>query len=247
MTPAAKLARRLPPPLERLLQRAYRSPRLRRTVRPVRWGSLRRVEPVSRGWGSARGTVIDRYYIERFFDEHRQLIRGRVLEVRDPQYTQTFGTGVTAIDIVDIDPRNEQATIVADISDPGSLPAEAFDCAVVPQTLQYVPDPMVATANLWRSLAPGGALLVTVPSIARVDPAFSADDRWRFTAVGLAELARRACPHGEVAVRAYGNPLVAVAFLHGLAREELRQQELDAAHEHFPIVASAVVKKPPFG
>jgi SAM-dependent methyltransferase len=247
MTPAADLARRLPPPLKRLVHRAYSSPRLRRMMPPVRWGSLRRVEPVSRGWGSARGGVIDRFYIERFFEEHRDLIRGRVLEVRDPQYTTAFGTGVTAIDIVDIDPRNEQATIVADLAEPGSLPAQAFDCAVVPQTLQYVRDPLAATANLWRSLAPGGALLITVPSISRVDPFLAHDDRWRFTGVGLDELVRRACTDGEVLVRVYGNPVVAVAFLHGLAREELRQDELDATHEHFPIVASAVVKKPALG
>jgi hypothetical protein len=247
MTPAADLAQRLPPPLRRFLRRAYYSPRVRRTVRPVRWGSLRRVEPVSRGWGSARGRVIDRYYIDSFFEEHRELIRGRVLEVRDPQYTSAFGTGVTAIDIVDIDPRNAQATIVADLADPGSLPAEAFDCAVVPQTLQFVRDPLEAMANLWRSLAPGGALLITVPSISRVDPAAAADDRWRFTAAGLDELARRACPDGAVLVRAYGNPLVAVAFLHGVAREELRQRELDAQHALFPILAGAVVKKPEAG
>jgi SAM-dependent methyltransferase len=209
----------------------------------VRWGSLRRLEPVSASWGSERGTPVDRYYINRFYGAHRDLIRGHVLEVRDPRYTRQFGHGVTSVDIVDIDPRNDGASIVADLAETDSLPPEAFDCAVVPQTLVYVSDPVAATANLWRSLRPGGALLITVPVITRLDRAALDIDRWHLTAAGLEEVVRRGCPGGEYSVQAHGNPVVAVAFLHGLALEELRSNELDSHHPLFPIVATAVVRK----
>ena len=51
-------------------------------------------------------------------------MRGRVLEVREPGYTTAYGgDNVTAANVVDVDPENEQATVVADLSSPESLTA----------------------------------------------------------------------------------------------------------------------------
>jgi SAM-dependent methyltransferase len=213
-------------------------------LRRVRFGSLRRLQPVSQGWGSERGRPIDRIYIDRFFAEHAGSIRGRVLEVRDPRYSSVHRDGVDQVEIVDIDPRNELATIVADLADPGSLPEAAFDCAIVPQTLVYVRDLVSAVANLWQSLAPGGSLLITTPAIARIDPAAAAEDRWHLMPAGLAEVVRAACPSGDATVAGHGNPLVAVAFLHGLAQEDLSRAELEFEHPLFPVVVTAAVRKP---
>ena len=59
---------------------------------PVRFGSLRRVTPVSRSFGISHGRPIDRYYIESFIERHRQDIRGRVLEAGGyVNYTKQFG------------------------------------------------------------------------------------------------------------------------------------------------------------
>ena len=243
-TTLRRLARRLPTPAQDALRRAHGSPAVRRSLRRVRFGSLRRLEPVSRGWGSERGTPVDRIYIDRFFAEHADSIRGRVLEVRDPRYASAHGTGVDHVEIVDIDPRNELATIVADLADPESLPEAAFDCAIVPQTLVYVRDLAGAVANLWQSLAPGGTLLITTPAIARIDPDASSEDRWHLTPAGLAEVVRVACPTGDATVTGHGNPLVAIAFLHGLAQEDLSPAELEFEHPLFPIVVTAAVRKP---
>jgi SAM-dependent methyltransferase len=217
---------------------------VRRIAQPVRWGTLRRLDPVSAVWGSERGTVVDRYYIDRFFERHGSLIRGRVLEVRDSGYTRRFGQQVTSMDIVDIDPRNDEASIVADLADEGSLPSGAFDCAVVPQTLLFVRDPFAAVANLWESLAPGGTLLVSTPAISRLDPAATDVDRWHLAPAGLAEVIARGCPGADVEIEAHGNPVVAIAFLQGIATEELRSAELEARHPLFPIVVTAVARKP---
>src|SRR5438477_12354411 len=101
-----RVARRLPSPAQAALRRAEQSPSLRRSLARVRWGSLRRLEPVSPFWGSERGTPIDRYYIGRFMASHAPATPGRVLEVRDPQYSSRFTTKPTSTDIVDLDPRN---------------------------------------------------------------------------------------------------------------------------------------------
>jgi hypothetical protein len=49
-----------------------------RRPRPVRWGSLRRLTPVSRVFGFDRGLPLDRHYIEDFLRTHSADIAGRV-------------------------------------------------------------------------------------------------------------------------------------------------------------------------
>jgi SAM-dependent methyltransferase len=211
----------------------------------VRWGSLRRSRPLSAYWGFDRGTPVDRVYIERFLQAHADDIRGRVLEVRDTGYTTAFGGGkVTAADVVDIDAENEQATVVADLSSPKSLVAERFDCVLIAQTLQYVSYPEAALANLWRALVPGGAALITAPCTSRVDPDAADDDRWRFTPAGLETLLRRAGEWVELEVTGYGNLTTSVAFLMGMAGEELRRREFDELDRFYPLVVCARARKP---
>ena len=51
----------------------------------------------------------------------------------------------------------------------GSLPAERFDCVILTQVLQFLA-PEQALRNVWASIAPGGTLLITVPTLGRLDP-----------------------------------------------------------------------------
>jgi len=208
---------------------------------------LRRLTPLSEHWGADRGQPIDRYYIERFLDRHRDRIRGHVLEVKDPRYTSYFGSGVTASTIVDIDQSNPQATLIADLATPLSLPGSRFNSAVVTQTLQYVSDLDMAIANLWHSLTPGGSLLITVPSTSKIDPKAIDVELWRVTPKGMTTLLRRNCPQGEFTVEGYGNVLVSAAFLYGLAVDELQDYERDYYDDRYPVVVCAVVRKPNTG
>jgi hypothetical protein len=100
--------------------------RLRRLSRPVRLGTLRRTTPISDHFGYDRGTPIDRYYIKRFLGDHREHIRGRVLEVKDGTYTNRFGARVMQQDILDVDPLNPLATIVADLAAADGVPDATF-------------------------------------------------------------------------------------------------------------------------
>ena len=240
--PARALLRRLPDPVERPVRRVIR--RLRRLRLPVRMGRLRRLTPVAGNWGLERGRPVDRYFIERFVERHRDVIRGRVLEVQVPLYCARFGSGVEHCEILDIDETNPAATLVADLQEIGSLPAGRFDCAIVTQTLQFVDDPVAAVRNLWQALAPGGTLLVTVPTVSKLEESLAAVDRWRLTPPGLEEVLRRACPNGAIEVEGYGNILVSTAFLYGLVTDDLRPAELDHYDPIFPTGVCGRATKP---
>src|SRR5204863_7186517 len=101
--------------------------RLARARRPALLGTLRRTTPLSQHYGRDRGTPIDRYYIDRFPVAERAAIRGTVLEVLNREYTERFGEGVEHSDVLDIDPANSDATIVADLAAADVIPSNRFD------------------------------------------------------------------------------------------------------------------------
>src|SRR5262245_40963976 len=81
--------RLLPPTLRTQVRR-----RLVRLARPAWLGTLHRTTPLSDHWGMERGTPIDRHYIARFLDAHRDDIHGHVLEIKDRGYVDMFGAAV---------------------------------------------------------------------------------------------------------------------------------------------------------
>ena len=234
---------RLPEKAYRLLQRLTRWP-------PVGWvsfGGLRRMSPISRSYGFDRGLPIDRYYIERFLTAHASDIRGRVLEIADDSYTRKFGGGrVTQSDVLHVVAGNPKATIIADLTCADHILSEAFDCAVVTQTLHLIYDIRAAIRTLRRILKPGGALLTTFPGIVHISR-YDKDrwgDYWRFTTVSAQRLFEEVFPASHVTVETYGNLLSATALLHGLASEELRQEELDCCDPQYQVLLAVRAVKP---
>jgi SAM-dependent methyltransferase len=222
----------------------------RRTVYRIRprhrWGGLRRTSPLHDGWG--RDGWIDRIYIDEFIARHAADIRGDVLEVKNPRYATTFGQDGLRCHILDIEPTNSQATLIADLSQPDSLPPERFDCLILTQTLQLVRDPRVATLNAFRALRPGGVLLVSTPCASKIDSGSLAgslyDDLWRFTPAGLGHLLYEVFPPAGVHVEGFGNVLTIVAFLMGLGANELDESELEVNDPNLPLVACARAQRP---
>lgn len=211
---------------------------LRHGRRPVRLGSLGSTRPVGWDWGYDRGLPVDRWYIERFLERHRDDITGRVLEVKDSGYTDRFGHDVRGRAVLDVDAENELATHVADLAQADSLPSATFDCFVLTQTLQYVFDPAAALRHARRILRPGGVLLATLPVTSKLsDPPLP--DYWRFTPGAAQRLLEDAFGRGEVTVHGHGNVLAQIAFLEGLAAEDLTEAELAADDESFPLIVCA--------
>ena len=213
----------------------------------MRFGSLRRVTPISDTFGYDRGLPIDRYYIERFLQEHSGTIRGRVLEVGDSTYTSRFGSdaAVERADILDVRADNPRATIVGDLTEPDRFSADAFDCVICTQTLPYIYDVHTAVRTLHRILRPGGTVLATVTSVSRVwtkgDRLYG--DYWRFTSRSSRLLFEQVFDSEQIAVASYGNVLAAASFLYGLATSELRRDELDYNDPDIPLLIGIKARK----
>lgn len=232
--------------IKALLRESVPSPqlkRLRRIVRPAWLGTLRRTTPLSRRWGFDRGTPIDRYYIDRSLSRHQDDIRGRVLEVKDNYYARRFGSAITQTDVLDIDDANRRANVITDLARADGVRSNTYDCFILVQTLQFIPDVASAICHAWRILQPGGTLLVTVPLISKVANGPGEDDCWRFTARCCASLFGAQFGSENVEVRSYGNVLAAIAFLAGMAAEELSEAELDCNDDEYPLIISVRARK----
>lgn len=237
---------RTPSSLKPVLRRVRANVGLDRVRRRPRWGNLRRARPFSERWGYDRGTSIDRNYINPFIAAQRACITGHVLEVKEDLYATSCGHDIERVEILDVNSRNLGATLVADLGEAGSIPENMYDCAIVTQTLQYIPAVDVAMANLWRSLKPGGHLLVTVPCAAKCESTLRDGESWRFLPAGLEHLIEQACDPApsSFTIQTYGNLTVTIASLLGLAAEELRPAELERVDADYPLILTLIATKP---
>ncbi|HYC33652.1 MAG TPA: methyltransferase domain-containing protein, partial [Gemmatimonadales bacterium] len=132
-----------------------------------------------------------------------------------------------------------EATIVADLASADAVPANSYDCFILTQTLQFIRDPRAALLHAHRILRPGGVLLATAPTASRVIRQFDyLQDYWRFTAPGCTALFGDRFGDSAVDVRGRGNVLVSMAFLTGLAAEELSRRELETDDPDFPLLVT---------
>lgn len=211
----------------------------KRMLRPTQWGDFRSLEPKSRHYGVDRGTALDRHYIEAFLESHKSDVHGAVLEVASDAYARRYGAErIGKTEVVSI-VAGEGVTIVGDLTHPNTLPKETFDCIILTQTLCFIYDARAAIANCHAALKPGGVLLMTNPGICQIS---SFDDTltgdyWRFTTASVHRLLDGI--FSKVEVRSYGNVLAATAYLHGVAREELTEAELDHDDREYQLIVAA--------
>jgi SAM-dependent methyltransferase len=213
----------------------------------IDFGALRRLEPVSRDFGFNRGLPIDRFYIEQFLTAQQADIRGHVLELGDDTYTRRFGGDrVTHSDVLHATNENPKATIVADLTRGDAIATDSFDCVIFTQSLPFIYDVHTALNTLQRILKPKGVVLATFPGISQISR-YDMErwgDYWRFTSLSARRLFDEAFAADNVTVQAYGNVLVAVAFLHGLAAQELTEEELNHRDPDYEVViAVRAIKK----
>ena len=212
----------------------------------VRFGSLRRLTPVSQVYGYDRGNPIDRYYIENFLAQHATDIGGRVLEIGDATYTRRFGgSRVSGSEVLHVVEGNPEATIVADLTCAEHIASNSFDCIILTQTLQLIYDTRATLETLYRILKPGGILLTTFPGITQIsDPAWAGQWYWSFTVVSAQRLFAEVFPPDKCEIETHGNVLAATAFLQGLAAKELRQAELDYHDPAYQLLITVRAVKP---
>ncbi len=209
-------------------------------VGAVRFGALETTTPISMDFGWDRGTPIDRFYIERFLEQHRADIAGRVLEVADDAYSRRFGgPRVTQQDVLHMYQAGPGVTIVGDLTVPGVLPENAFDCIVLTETLQFIFELREAVTRLHATLKPGGVLLLTAPGIRQLERSEWADKWcWSFTKTSIERLFAEHFEPEEMQVEAHGNVYAAVAGLHGAAVEEVNRRKLEVDDPAYPCFLS---------
>ncbi|MFI5310336.1 MAG: methyltransferase domain-containing protein [Gemmatimonadales bacterium] len=212
----------------------------------VDMGDLRAFEPPSRLFGEDRGRPLCRWYIDRFLDEHRALVRGRVLEVAERTYTRQFGDDrVTESAVLHAVAGNPEATIVGDLATGEGIPQGRFDAVILSQTLQCVFDVHGAARTIHALLAPGGSALVTVPAIAPVSR-YDVErwgEYWHFGEQSVRRLFEPLFGETNVRVASHGNHIVAHAYLAGMAAAEMHQDELLAHDPDYPILITAVATR----
>ena len=197
---------------------------------------------MSRVFGSDRGRPIDRWYIERFLERHRDDVRGRVLEVAEATYTGWYGDGqVTSSDVLYAVQGLPEATVIGDLTTGDGLPSGAYDCFICTQTLQCIYDVAAAVRGTRELLVPGGVLLCSVPALSQTSRLDRErwGDWWRFTAGSMRRLLEDVYGPGNVTVSAHGNALVAASFLYGLSAEEIDPAALESDDDEYEVVITA--------
>jgi len=186
---------------------------------------------------------LDRHFIEDFLERNSVDIQGACLEVLDRRYTMRFGgEAVISTDVLDIDRKNETATIIDDLRDARSIASDTYDCIVLTQVLQFIDEPAAAIAECHRILKQNGVLLITLPSISRADCASGNErDYWRFTQAGARHLLSK---HFEdLSIETYGNARTGMYFYAGFAQEDTPAKLLRINDPDFPTIISVRAKK----
>lgn len=228
----------------RQLARATRGAVTRRLI-PVDATTLTRSTPVSRRFAMDRGTPIDRHYIEKFLSRHASSIGGDVMEIGGAEYIRKFARDPRSIAVLHATPGNPQATLIADLTEPATLPTAAIDCLICTQTLNFIFDVGRAVDGIAKLLRPDGVALVTVAGISQISRYDMSrwGDYWRFTDAALHRLF---AAQFDARIEIFGNVAAAVAFLQGVAVEDLPDPAiLDDADPDYQLTLGVVARRLP--
>jgi SAM-dependent methyltransferase len=223
-------------------------PRMTATARCVlrgyglpRWGNLRRTTPFSQTFGFERGTPIDRHYLHQFLNDHRDVITGDVLEVQMRTFTRRFGHDLARTDTFDIVPHADPTFLCDLATSDGIIPTAAYDCLLLPNTLQHFRDLDACLRNALRVVRPGGVILASAAGF--IPLAGDVADYWRLSPAGWREKTAVLWPDADVEITGHGNCLTAIAAQLGLALEELSIGELDAHDPRYPVLTTILCRR----
>jgi SAM-dependent methyltransferase len=202
--------------------------------------ALSGTEPVSRRFGFERGRPIDRVYIEAFLEAQAADVRGRVLEIAEPTYTERYGGDrVTRSDVLHAsDPTT--SNLVGDLQTGEGIPQGVYDCFICTQTFQVIPDLEAAIRGAHDILAPGGVLLATLPGMSQASVVDR--DQWgdwhRFTVQGAARDFGAVFGEAGVTASGHGNVLACAAFLYGWSAEDVGPADLRVRDDEYDLLVT---------
>ena len=204
-----------------------------------------KVYPVSRDFGTKRGTAIDRYFIESFLHDNKDCIKGDVLEIGDNIYTCRYGTeGKYKSHVLHVEGWGDKA-IKGNFETGEGLIERTFDTLIITQTLNFIYDLKEALKTINAILKSGGIGLITVAGISQVSR-YDADrwgDYWRFNLSALEKLFYNEFGRENVEINQYGNVKLACAMLYGMCQEEMDSKDFEIVDEDYPMIFTIKVKK----
>ena len=142
---------------------------------------------------------------------------------------------------VDINPVFH-ATYTCDLAEAVQIPADYYDCFLLPNTLQHIVDLHSALRNMIRVVKPGGTVLASAAGLLPLIP--DGGDYWRLSPGGWRFVLEAEWAGCDVFVEGHGNCLAAAAAMYGLAQEELSPNELDAHDPRYPVLITIRCRKP---
>lgn len=216
-----------------------------RLIVPPRILTEMAAHPVSERFGLERGTPVDRFYIEQFIAGKAHLITGRVVEIAEKTYTEKFGKNVEIVEILHVDKNDKSATIIADLTQPESVPENIADTFICTQTLNFIYDVRTAIKSIHKLLKPQGKAIITVAGLSQISR-FDMDrwgDYWRFTDKSLKILLTEVFPENDVQIEIMGNVYSATMLLHGIALEEVNIAKLAVKDDNYQVIIGAIITK----
>ena len=203
-------------------------------------------DPVSRRFGTERGTPIDRFYIERFLREHQMYIQGDVLEIEDSIYTKKFGgSKVTSSIVMDVSSAAEGITFQGNLETGQGIRDRIADCFVLTQTLMYIFDLKSAVHNVSRLLKKKGRALVTCSGISQ--NSIRCMDNYgcyfNFNRDALVRIFEGEEGLHVIDSGSYGNVKTVTAHLNGLCCEDLREEDFTVNDKYYPLIVYVTVEK----
>ena len=132
-----------------------------------------------------------------------------------------------------------------DLQDLRNIPDGSLDVAVLDQTLEHVPDPEHALAEIRRVLTSRGIAIVTTPFLVPGHATNTYGDYYRWTPQGMALILRRCGFTGDV--RTWGNRKAAAALLEDMYMTAetamARGISLHESEPNFPVTVWAVAER----
>ena len=203
-------------------------------------------EPVSRQFGTERGTPIDRYYIEEFLEEHGKYISGDVLEIEDNFYTKKFGKDRVCRPLVmDVDSEDSGVSFNGNLETGEGIQDEIADCFILTQTLMYIFDLKSAAHNIGRLLKKGGIALITCSGISQ-NSRRCMDNYgcyFNFNEAALVRMFREEASLEVVESGSFGNVKTVTAHISGVCSEDLTPEDFLPNDKYYPLIVYVVVKK----
>ena len=202
--------------------------------------------PISRYFGTERGTPVDRYYIDSFLRKNQQYITGDVLEIEDNKYTKKMGAGnVHKSIVIDVSRKDESIDFNANLETGEGVRDNVADCFILTQTLMYIFDVCAAAKNIGRLLKHGGTALITCSGLSQ-NSCRCMDNYgayFNFNKEVFVKMFENMSDMCVIETGSYGNVKTVMAHLSGMCMEDLSEEDFECNDKYYPLIVYAVVKK----